>query len=349
MIRKKAVILLTTIWTMIWLLTPMTVTAQSTVHSEIQSITTSATAQGDINADGAVDMLDVLIVFNALNGRTELSAERHALADINENGKVDLHDAMYVFYYAMRRMPSQTTTTTTQTTTTTTTTTKKTTTTTKKTTTTVKTTVSTTAPTTPTSIYGIDVSYAQGSIDWVKVQKSGVKFAILRCGYGQDQTDQDDEYFEENAAACEKLGIPYGAYLFCYARSVEEARGEAQHALRLLKGKNLQLPIFLDMEYSSYQGDLTNAEYAAIAECFCTTLSKAGYKVGVYANVSWWENKLTAPCFDKWYRWVAQYYDECEYDGIVHFWQYTSSGKVPGITENTTDLNYCYVNLKAFT
>ncbi len=196
----------------------------------------------------------------------------------------------------------------------------------------------------PTGLFGIDVSYAQGEIDWVEVKKSGAGFAILRCGYGQDQTDQDDDNWDFNAAECERLGIPYGAYFFCYARSVKEAEGEAKHALRLLKGKNLSMPIFLDMEYSSYQGDLENDEYAAIAKKFCTTLTKAGYRVGVYANLDWWENRLTDPCFDNWFRWVAQYNDECQYEGDVHIWQYTEDEIVPGITENSVDANYCYVN-----
>ena len=196
----------------------------------------------------------------------------------------------------------------------------------------------------PTGLVGIDVSYAQGEIDWAEVQQNGVHFAILRCGYGQDDPEQDDEYWEINAAACEEIGMPYGAYFFCYARNPSEAIGEALHALRLLEGKNLTLPVFLDMEYSNYQGDLSNETYAGIAKFFCNTLSAAGYQVGVYANLDWWENRLTDPCFDNWYRWVAQYNDTCEYEGVYHLWQYSEGETVPGIPENTVDVNLCYVD-----
>ena len=59
------------------------------------------------------------------------------------------------------------------------------------------------------SIKGIDVSEFQGKIDWEKVKATGIKYAILRCGYGMDTTSQDDSYFERNIEECERLGIPY--------------------------------------------------------------------------------------------------------------------------------------------
>lgn len=60
--------------------------------------------------------------------------------------------------------------------------------------------------------YGIDVSEHQGVIDWAKAKAAGVDYAIIRCGYGQNQTDQDDKYWYINADACEKNGIPFGTY-----------------------------------------------------------------------------------------------------------------------------------------
>ena len=70
---------------------------------------------------------------------------------------------------------------------------------------------------------GIDVSYYQGDIDWEKAKSAGVEFAIIRCGYGMDVKNQDDEKFERNVTECERLSIPYGVYLYSYADSVEKA------------------------------------------------------------------------------------------------------------------------------
>ena len=77
---------------------------------------------------------------------------------------------------------------------------------------------------------GIDVSVHNGKIDWQKVKNDGIDFAIIRCGYGQNMTSQDDVYWEYNVSECERLGIPYGVYLYSYANTLAKAKSEAQHA-----------------------------------------------------------------------------------------------------------------------
>ena len=83
--------------------------------------------------------------------------------------------------------------------------------------------------------WGIDVSRHQGTIDWKAVKNAGVEFAVIRCGYGDDETDQDDSQWERNVSQCEKLGIPYGVYLYSYATSTSQAasspRGEPMKAM----------------------------------------------------------------------------------------------------------------------
>lgn len=188
---------------------------------------------------------------------------------------------------------------------------------------------------------GIDVSYAQGNINWEKVKASGIDFAILRCGYGQDVKSQDDKFFERNAKACEELNIPYGVYLYSYATSEEGAIGEAQHTLRLLKGKKLSYPVFYDLEDTNTTGQCSNSEILKIAKAYVAEIEKAGYKVGIYANKHWFTSKLTQKWYDKYPKWVAQYNKECTYKGTYDMWQYTSSGRVSGIIGNV-DMNYCY-------
>lgn len=182
---------------------------------------------------------------------------------------------------------------------------------------------------------GIDVSGWQGQINWEKVKASGIDFAILRCGYGGNYISQDDKYFERNASECERLGIPYGVYLYSYATDTTRAASEADHTLRLIQGHTLAYPVYYDMEDNSTIG----SDYAAIAKTYCNKVAKSGYPVGVYANLNWWNKYLTDSCFDQWHRWVAQYNSSCQYKGNYAIWQYTSSGAVNGIS-GRVDMNF---------
>jgi GH25 family lysozyme M1 (1,4-beta-N-acetylmuramidase) len=188
---------------------------------------------------------------------------------------------------------------------------------------------------------GIDVSYHQGTIDWEKVKNSGqVDFAIIRCGIGMDQTNQDDTQWENNTSECERLGIPYGTFLYSYADTVEKARSEAQHVVRLVQGKNLTYPIYYDMEDNSVMNKIDSKTAGEIAQTFLNTLEANGYKnVAVYSSKSLFETKLTADIFNRYPRWVAHYNDTCGYQGSYHMWQYTNKGQIDGITGNV-DLDY---------
>lgn len=182
----------------------------------------------------------------------------------------------------------------------------------------------------------IDVSEHQGKINWEKV-KPQIDGAILRCGYGMDQPDQDDVEFKRNADECTRLGIPFGVYIYSYADSIEKAKSEAEHVLRLVDGYRLSYPVYLDLEENGTQKGAIER-----ARVFGEIIEKAGYWCGVYANLNWWENYLVG--LEQFTKWVAQYNDKCEYTGEhLDIWQYTSKGKVDGI-EGNVDMNECYRN-----
>lgn len=183
----------------------------------------------------------------------------------------------------------------------------------------------------------IDVSYHQGIIDWEAVRAAGVEGAIIRCGYGMDQTDQDDKQWKRNADECSRLGIPFGAYLYSYADSAAKAQSEAQHAIRLLSGYQLSYPVYYDLEE-----DGTESGAAERARIFCEIIRSAGYQPGVYANKNWWDNVLTD--LTEYTRWVARYNDTLGMKADM--WQYTSKGSVAGISGNV-DLNRCYRDFPA--
>lgn len=183
----------------------------------------------------------------------------------------------------------------------------------------------------------IDVSTFQGVIDWEKVKKSGIEAAILRCGYGKNLKKQDDAQFKRNADECTRLQIPFGVYLYSYAKNEADSRSEAAHVLRLVKGYKLSLPVYLDLEEEGTE------DYARKgAEVFGDIIEKAGYWCGVYANKFWWENYLKG--LERFSKWVAQYSKELTYEGSIDIWQYSSEGRIDGIAGNV-DMNIIYRDL----
>ena len=189
---------------------------------------------------------------------------------------------------------------------------------------------------------GIDVSHHNGTVNWQAVKNAGIDFAIIRCGYGDNLTNQDDAQWARNVSECERLGIPYGVYLYSYSTSVSQAKSEAQHALRLLEGRQPALPVFIDYEESRNLVGGT-ALLGDMAKTFCDTLQAAGYEVGVYASLSWWQNYLVASEFqnESWYRWVARWGSSSGYGGRHEMWQYTSDGSVSGVS-GRVDMNIWY-------
>lgn len=194
-------------------------------------------------------------------------------------------------------------------------------------------------------LHGIDVSEHNGKIDWETVKASGeVDFAIIRCGYGRDVVEQDDERFEYNVSECERLGIPYGVYIYSYATSTDVASSEADHVLRLLEGHAPSLPVYYDLEERDAAATGKD-NLAAMAKTFCDKIEEAGYTPGVYANKHWWSKYLTDPVFDGWEKWVAQYNDECTYDGEYGMWQYTDMGGADGVHSSGLDMNVLYAHI----
>lgn len=186
---------------------------------------------------------------------------------------------------------------------------------------------------------GIDVSHSNGVIDWKRVKADGVDFAIIRCGYGMNQLNQDDRQWLNNVLECEKYEIPYGAYLYSYADTVAKAKSEAAHVLRLVRGHKITYPIYYDLE-DSYILKHTNAvQRQKIIKAFTNTISKAGYSVGVFAPKSWFEKELTQESFSKCDKWVAHWNSKCTYQGSYQMWQATNRGRVAGI-KGTVDINF---------
>lgn len=195
------------------------------------------------------------------------------------------------------------------------------------------------------SYFGIDVSEHNGNIDWTKVAKK-VDFAILRIGWvGNKNNHTLDKKFKAYYEACKKHGIKCGAYVYIYSNSVEHAKEGAEWAVKQIKGKEFDLPIYADMEDASIAG-LGKTKLTAITTAFNNVIEAGGYWAGVYANRDWFLNKLDGSALVKRYTsWIAHYTSGTDkYKGEYDMWQNSSKGKVDGISGNV-DTNYLYRDL----
>lgn len=198
----------------------------------------------------------------------------------------------------------------------------------------------------------IDVSSNNGQLDW-DIIKSSIDGVIIRIGYGSDIESQDDSQAVRNMQECERLGIPYGVYIYSYCLNIEEVRSEAAHILRMIQGFNPVLGVWFDMEdadgYKRNHG-LVPEQNGELLTDFCIEfmqiIKDAGYKTGVYANYSYFTNVLNdgrLMSFEGFNRWLAHWgIDEPSMDCLL--WQCTSDAVINGSSART-DFNYYYGEL----
>ena len=175
---------------------------------------------------------------------------------------------------------------------------------------------------------GVDISYSNGDIDLQAVKDAGYEFVMIRLGYGDDETDQDDWQFEKNVKKCEELGLPWGAYIYSYALTVREAQSEVRHTLRLLEGKKPTLPIVFDLEdgdgYKERHGMPSNEMLVNITTTYLKGVADAGYYPMLYTGYYWlYYNLADSTIAEDYDIWFAQWNSECDYYGDnLGMWQY---------------------------
>lgn len=135
-------------------------------------------------------------------------------------------------------------------------------------------------------IKGVDVSYCQEGISFSSLKEAGVKFAIIRAGYGEKKDTTMDKFVED----CKANGIDFGFYWYSYAMSVEQAEAEAEKCVDTLKGLSPTYPVFFDMEEKKQISGLNTDTRTKMAIAFCEKIWQAGFKPGIYANPSFMEN-----------------------------------------------------------
>ncbi len=189
---------------------------------------------------------------------------------------------------------------------------------------------------------GIDVSRFQKTIDWAAVKQSGIEFAIIKAG-GSDDGFYVDSCFERNYTGAKAVGMPIGAYYYvgpnCTSR--EDGIADAKRFLEIIKGKQFEYPVYIDVEESAPAAK-TGATDACIG--FCQTMEQAGYYCGIYASdISGFVDRLDLSRLTQYDKWVARYGGKPTAVKTYGMWQCSSTGKIAGITDDV-DLDECYMD-----
>ncbi len=189
---------------------------------------------------------------------------------------------------------------------------------------------------------GIDVSKWQGGVNWNEVKKDGTEFAILREGWGKKSPTQIDKKFKENYENAKAVGIPVGCYHYSYADSVDDAKREAEFCLENIRDMKFEYPVCFDIEDREML-KLSNRKRTDIVKAFCGEVEKAGYYAMFYCNLNWLNNYLYKDeLLPKYDLWLAQW-NVAAPSVSCGIWQYSSAGKIDGISGNV-DLDIAYKN-----
>ncbi len=185
----------------------------------------------------------------------------------------------------------------------------------------------------------LDISTWQGYVDFNKVKSAGYNYVILRAGFGREYS-QKDNTFERNYANAKAAGIKVGVYWFSYSTSPSDAYREANACLYCLNGKQLDMPVYYDLEYQPAMS-MSNSNYTQMALNFCSAIKKAGYKSGVYSSASVYGYLLNRQTLinNGVSIWNAQWSSYCSVPCDI--WQYSEKGQVNGISASV-DMNYIH-------
>ena len=207
---------------------------------------------------------------------------------------------------------------------------------------------------------GLDISEHQSGINIQKIKDAGFDYVILRAGVKLNAGSNRKDYnFEEFYAAARKAGLDIGTYYYSQAKSVAEAKAEANCFLEYIKGKTFEYPVYLDFESSSVRDYLGSSASKATEICyaFMDVMREAGYLVGLYGYASWFDpgyggwmaSALDDNIGKKYEFWMANYFNNMlpendrtkNYKNKYGMYQYTSSKTISGWS-GKLDHNVCY-------
>jgi GH25 family lysozyme M1 (1,4-beta-N-acetylmuramidase) len=192
---------------------------------------------------------------------------------------------------------------------------------------------------------GIDVSHWQFTIDWERVAASGIDFVMIRAARGHISAERpmiEDTRFRQNIEGALANNIAVGVYFYSYARSVEEARTEAEFLVSVIEGYELTYPVVFDIEDPIHER-MSMELITAMTEAFFEVLIENGYFPMLYSYKYFLETKIDPRVLDTYAVWLAQWSARPTYERDFQIWQYTDKGRVPGINGDV-DLNISYID-----
>lgn len=189
-------------------------------------------------------------------------------------------------------------------------------------------------------VRGVDVARFQQAIDWPAARANGVNFAFVKATEGGDRVD---EMFRSHWSGAANAGVRRGAYHFFYhCRAPEEqARWFFKHVPR----RSGDLPPVIDMEWTPTSPTCTIRRPAEVIRADAEVLIRMfvehyGTAPILYTTVDFYEDnqmwKLQG--VDFWLRSVAAHPSDRYAGQPWAFWQYTSTGLIPGIA-GEVDIN----------
>ena len=191
----------------------------------------------------------------------------------------------------------------------------------------------------------LDVSRWQGRIDWDKVRTSGlVSGVMIRAMGNKSGKPYLDPYFARNYAECARLGIPVGGYYYTCAVTPRQTEEELAALKTALRGKTFQLPLAIDVEDPRLRS-LAPAKLSALVAEAAAQLEAWGLYAMVYTYTNFADTALAAQPLAPYDLWLADYRGKrpARRHGM---WQYTSSGKIPGVS-GPVDLSHAYKDYAA--
>ena len=190
------------------------------------------------------------------------------------------------------------------------------------------------------AVHGIDIARYQTSVDWAAARANGVNFAFIKATEGGDRVD---EMFHSHWRGAASAGVRRGAYHFFYhCRAPEE---QARWFFKAVSRRSGDLPPVIDMEWTPDSPTCTirrpaaeiRADAAVLIEMFTRHYGTAPI---LYTTVDFYEDnqmwKLGGTDF--WLRSVAAHPGDRYPGQHWAFWQYTSTGLIPGIA-GEVDIN----------
>lgn len=195
-------------------------------------------------------------------------------------------------------------------------------------------------------ILGLDISKHNGELDWKAIKKAGIKFVIIRAGYGTSP-NSDSRFHKNIQGAIDNNITILGIYWFSYAYTDNMAKAEARACIKTIGRykKYINLPIFYDFEYDSirYANNngvhITKRKLSNFAKIFCNEIKKEGYKAGIYTNLDYANRYFDKNVLKDYHTWIAQWSDSCTYKNKYIIWQRSDKFY---IDNNRFDLNYFY-------